>query len=149
WLLSNGNLPNASQIEDVRRALGEARSRAFENLPRFGDALRMGNDMEALRASLAHLTESGSNDQSNALIGATAVFAAARIRTRRGKPPLAPDPKLGHAEDYLRMGLDEAPAKANIDGLNTYLVTVVDHGMNASTFAARVVASTSSDMVSA
>jgi len=151
WLLAHGKLPSSAQIDEVQRALGAARANAFQNLPRIGDALRMGNDMEALRASTAHLSQgdSGAVDQSTELIAATAVFAAARTRTRAGKSPLAPDPTLEHAADYLRMALEHRPAKAAVDALNTYLVTVVDHGMNASTFAARVVASTSSDMVSA
>jgi len=149
--LAHGKLPNKAQIDEVQRALGTARANAFQNLPRLGDALRMANDMEALRASTAHLSQgdSGGIDQSTELIAATAVFAAARTRTRAGKPPLAPDPTLDHAGDYLRMALEHRPAKAAVDALNTYLVTVVDHGMNASTFAARVVASTNSDMVSA
>ena len=151
WLLAHGKLPSKAQIDEVQRALGAARANAFQNLPRLGDALRMANDMEALRASTAHLSQSDSGgiDQSTELIAATAVFAAARTRTRAGKPPLAPDPTLEHAGDYLRMALEHRPAKAAVDALNTYLVTVVDHGMNASTFAARVVASTNSDMVSA
>src|SRR5215468_6640805 len=105
WLLTHGKLPSSAQIDEVQRALGTARANAFQNLPRIGDALRMGNDMEALRASTAHLSQgdSGGIDQSTELIAATAVFAAARTRTRAGKPPLAPDTTLDHAADYLRM----------------------------------------------
>ena len=151
WLLSRGGLPNEAQLTEIRRALGAARVKAFDHLPRMGDALRLSNDMEALRAALAHLSESGSGPlgQSTELTAATAVYAAARSRARQGKPALAPDPDLEHAADYLRMTLEQRPPPAAVDALNTYLVTVVDHGMNASTFAARVVASTNSDMVSA
>src|SRR5205085_6556304 len=53
------------------------------------------------------------------------------------------------AHDYLRMVRGQAPAPYEVDALDAYLVTVIDHGMNASTFAARVVASTASDTVSA
>src|SRR5256885_387115 len=65
------------------------------------------------------------------------------------RPPLGPNVRLGHAEDYLRMASDRPPAAAAALALDAYLVTVIDHGMNASTFAARVVASTASDTVSA
>jgi citrate synthase len=78
-----------------------------------------------------------------------ATFAAAWARRRRGERPIAPDPALGHAADYLRMVMGETPSPARAAALDAYLVTVADHGMNASTFAARVVASTGSDLVSA
>jgi citrate synthase len=83
------------------------------------------------------------------LAGAVAVFAAAWSRRAAGLEPLAPDPALSHAADYLRLVRGVAPSPALERALSTYLVTVADHGMNASTFAARVVASTGSDAVSA
>jgi citrate synthase len=83
------------------------------------------------------------------LVGAVAVFAAAWVRGRQGLAPVPPDPSLPHAADYLRMIHGTAPDAARASGLDAYLVTVADHGMNASTFAARLVASTGSDCVSA
>jgi len=129
---------------DVSEALGAARVAAWEKLPALGDALRLGDAMSALRASTAHLH----TDDPAALTGAMAVFAAAWARTHAGEDPIAPDTSKGHAEDLLRMirgSADEAEARA----LDAYLCTVVDHGLNASTFAARVVTSTESDLVSA
>ena len=78
-----------------------------------------------------------------------AVYAAAWVRLRAKKAPVAPDPSLSHAADYLRMMTGEAPSPALTDAADAYLVTVSDHGMNASTFTARVIASTGSDRVSA
>jgi citrate synthase len=80
--------------------------------------------------------------------GALAVFAAAWARRAGGRTPLAPDPARSHSADYLRMVTGEAPGDGAVAALDAYLVTVIDHGMNASTFAARVVASTGSDLVS-
>ena len=80
------------------------------------------------------------------------MFAAAWERRRSGGDPIPPEPELVHAADYLRMlGQDPAGprAAAHARALDAYLVTVADHGMNASTFTARVVASTGSDPVSA
>jgi citrate synthase len=125
------------------RDLGEAREAAFEQIAALGDALDLPDAMGALRAAIAHLTEA----EPVAIIGATAVFAAAWARG--GKRPQRPDPKASHAADYLRMARGRPPSAAQVKALEAYLVTVVDHGMNASTFAARVVASTGSDMVSA
>jgi len=138
---------------DVRAAVGEGRVRAFEGLGRLGDALDRPSGMDALRAGLAHLTledEGPGQVQAAArLAAATGVLTAAWLRLRQGRAPVAPDPRRGHAEDLLRMALDSPVEAAHARALDTYLVTVSDHGMNASTFAARVVASTGSDMVSA
>lgn len=74
--------------------------------------------------------------------GAIPVFAAAFERARLGLPAVPPDPGLGQAADLLRMLRGAPPSDAEAAALDAYLVTVAEHGMNASTFAARVVAST-------
>ncbi len=132
---------------EVRRAVAEGRTLAFARLPGLGDALARESGMDALRAATAHLDESFATP--TRLAGAVAVFAAAWARGRKGQSPIAPDPSLSHAADYLRMIDGEAPSPARAAAVDTYLVTVSDHGMNASTFAARVITSTGSDMVSA
>jgi citrate synthase len=134
---------------EARAGLADGRVRAFERLGRLGDALERADGMDALRASVAHLPEAEGFDTPATAAGAVATYAAAWATRRRGQSPLAPDPTLGHAADYLRMVTGRAPEKPFADGIDTYLVTVSDHGMNASTFAARVVASTGSDLISA
>jgi citrate synthase len=148
-LLWTGGLPDERGREGIRASLAEGRVAAFAELPRLGDALRAQEGMDALRAAVGHLRLGGDDAGSCArLTGAVAVFAAAWARLRSGREPDAPDARLGHAPDYLRMATGEtAPAAAH--ALDAYLVTVADHGLNASTFAARVVASTGSDLVSA
>src|SRR5262249_29453812 len=79
------------------------------------------------------------------LIGTVAVVAAAWARRGAGRPPLPPTPGLRHAEDYLAMVRGAPPAPAESAAADAYLVTVVDHGMNASTFPARVVAPAASE----
>jgi citrate synthase len=142
-LLACGTLDDGA----VQRAIAEGRVLAFARLPGLGDALARADGMDALRAATAHLDESFATPAR--LAGAVAVFAAAWARGRKGLSPVAPDPTLAHAADYLRMIDGEAPSAARAAALDTYLVTVSDHGMNASTFAARVITSTGSDMVSA
>jgi citrate synthase len=134
----------------VQAALGRARTAAWAVLPRLGDALAADDGMDALRAALSHLRATG-DDRADAFaaIGAAPVFVAAWSRLRRGAPPVAPSVESGHAADYLRMSLGAAPSPAAVRALEAYLVTVIDHGMNASTFTARVVTSTASDLVSA
>ena len=100
------------------------------------------------RAALAHLSAPADESQGRVLVtAATAVFVAAWCRIRAGKPPLAPDP-AERARRRLPADGHREPA-THAAALDSYLVTVADHGMNASTFAARVVASTGSDLVSA
>jgi citrate synthase len=128
----------------VAHGLGEGRALGSTLLPKIGDALALPDAMEALRACAAHVTT-----ESPAIIaGALCSFAAAWARRRAGQEPIAADPSLSHAADSLRMqglAFDEPRIRAQ----NAYWVTVADHGMNASTFTARVIASTGSDLVSA
>ena len=149
-LLWHGGIPMAEGREALRAALGRARATAFVLLPSLGDALEHSDGMDALRAALGHLAAEGKESaDALRLTGALAVFAAAWARRRAGLPAVAPDPSLTHAADFLRM-LDGAPASnERVQSLDAYLCCVADHGLNASTFATRVVASTGSDLVSA
>ena len=134
-LLLGGDIPD----------LGRARAQAFELVSRLGDALDAPDGMASLRTALSHVPTA----EPVALIGAAAVFAAAWARKRAGQSPVPPDASLAHATDYLRMATGMTPTAALAHGLDQYLVSVSDHGMNASTFTARVIASTGSDLVSA
>jgi citrate synthase len=67
----------------------------------------------------------------------------------REQEPIAPRNDLSHAANYLYMLDGQAPSEERVRALETYLNTVVDHGLNASTFTARVITSTGSDLVSA
>jgi citrate synthase len=101
--------------------------------------------MVAMRAVVAALgPEDGLADEAT-LTGGFGVAAAALLRRASGGAPVAPDPDLPHAADLLRMIRGAAPDRAEADALDAYLVTAIDHGMNASTFTARVVASTGAD----
>jgi citrate synthase len=125
--------------------LGPMRLQAFSRLGGLGGALEAPEPMDALRASVAQLPSKSTPDEVTA---AVAVFAAAWQR-REGKAPIAPEPGFSHAADLLRMLRGEPASQPLVRGLDTYLSTVVDHGLNASTFTARVIASTGSDLVSA
>jgi citrate synthase len=132
---------------------GAARAQAWELMPRLGDALDHADAMDALRTGLAHLraTAGDPGDLAAAVtaIGAAPVIVAGWHRRRAGLAPVAPDPRLGHAADYLRMTKGREADAASVRALDAYLVTVIDHAMCASTFTARVIASTASDLISA
>ena len=135
--------------EDLPPALGAARVGVFAQVARMDADLLALPTVEAVRALMARLADGDDVDVALQLAAAPAVFTAAVVRAQAGLAPLAPDPSLGHAADALRM-LRGAPARAaEAAALDAYLVTVADHGLNASTFAARVVASTRAGLVSA
>jgi len=148
-LMWDGAFPPAEAREKMRAALARAREQAFALVPGLGDALDAADGMEALRAATGHVRATGDATDRVQLTGAIGVFAAAWAGKQAGHAPVAPSPSLSHAADILRMIDDAAASPARVKALDAYLCCVVDHGMNASTFTARVVASTGSDLVSA
>jgi len=149
-LLFDGMLPAEGRRRAVAVGLAAGRSLAFATLAGVGDALEVPDAMVALRTAASHLHVDGDGEPAALqIIGALGTFGAAWARAQRGLPAVAPDPSRTHAADVLRMVDGEARDPARVAGLDAYLVTVADHGMNASTFTARVIASTRSDLVSA
>jgi len=135
--------------DNLQRPLGEARQAVFAQVAALDAELLALTPVEAVRALTARLADGDAPDLALRLVAAPAVFTAAVVRRQAGQAPLAPDPTLGHAADILRMLRGEAASPAEVAALDTYLVTVADHGLNASTFAARVVASTRAGLTSA
>ena len=105
--------------------------------------------MDALRMAAGTLTANDDASAAPMLVGTFPVIVAAYWRLLHGREPIAPRADLGHAANYLYMLTGSEPHPELVRGLETYLNTVVDHGLNASTFTARVIASTGSDFVSA
>lgn len=134
---------------DIAAALGRARQEVFTEIAALDGPLAARGPMEAMRALTARLSEGDDLATALRLVAAPAVFTAAALRVRAGAAPTAPDPTLGHAADILRMISGAAASPAEARALDAYLVTVIDHGLNASTFAARVVASTRAGLTSA
>ncbi len=79
------------------------------------------------------------------LAAATPTLVAALARLAAGDAPVPPDPSLGHAANYLWMVTGQRPDPRSARALEQYLMLTVDHGFNASTFTARVIASTGAD----
>jgi citrate synthase len=137
-----------STEEEIRAALGAARLLAFERVAPVIAATDQLSAIEALRLLLATLADADTTPHHVLAVAAVPVFVAAIARRREGRAPIAPDPRAGHAADFLRMLRgDNAPAD-HVRALETYLVTVADHGLNASTFTARVIASTRAGLLS-
>jgi len=148
-LLWEGLFEEAPQSLAFTALLGRARSQAFERL-READVRQVQQEpVETLRVLLAQIDDDERLDTALRLVGAAAVYTAAVLRLRQGLSPIEPDATASHSADLLRM-IHGRPATAEqVAALDRYLVTVSDHGLNASTFAARVVASTRAGLASA
>jgi citrate synthase len=134
---------------DLRASLGRAREGVFEHLAAADPHLLRQPTVDAVRALIARLPDGNDLEAALRLVAATAVVTAGVLRLQRGLTPIAPDPAASHAADMLRMLHNRVPTLEQTHALDRYLVTVSDHGLNASTFAARVVASTRAGLTSA
>ena len=147
--LWNAATGKALSEADLRASLGVARERAYARLPDLLPATRGLSIVDGFRAAVAGLRAESGLEHEATIVGAFPVIASALVRRARGKDPVAPDPNIGHAADTLRMLRGREPEPREVAALDAYLVTVCDHGMNASTFATRVVASTQADLFAA
>ncbi|WP_413990638.1 citrate synthase/methylcitrate synthase [Labrys okinawensis] len=148
-LLLAGFFEDLPGEQELAPRLGAARAEVFDALVPASAGLGQLPVTEALRAAMAPLADGEDLATALRLIAAPAVLVPALIRQRRGQQPVAPEAGAGHAADILRMLHGKAAAHEAAAALDTYLVTVSDHGLNASTFTARVVASTHAGLVSA
>lgn len=156
FLLWNGRLPDDAELEEFvarsrdLREISAATLRLLEHA-----AERRHSPMDALRMASATLdleedAEADPADAGLAIVSRFPTIVATYWRLLQGKEPLPLRSELGLAAHYLYLlDGDASPAEGRIRALETYLNTVIDHGLNASTFAARVIVSTGSDLVSA
>jgi len=149
-LLWQGLVPETMTLAEMKQAFYQGRCDAFQLAQENLNLFKRSEPMEVLRTTTS-LLSGGTEKTLSAYIkiaAAVGFFAATWSRVQKGLEPLAPDANLSQAGDLLRMLTDKMPTAEEVAALDTYLTTVSDHGMNASTFTARVVASTESDNVS-
>jgi len=152
-LLWNGRLPNRLEFKDLSARLASRRRLPFGALALLREAAGAAVPMmDALRMAASTLSlgrRESPEEDALAVVAAFPAIVGGYWRLRNGQEPLEPREDLSHAEHYLHQifGGEIGPERAR--GLETYLNTVCDHGFNASTFAARVIVSTRSDIVSA
>ncbi len=132
----------------LTRAIGLARRQVFDRLSPMAEALAELELYDGVRAGIAFLPDGDELDDALRLIAAPAVLTALLLRVRNGQSPIAPEIATTHSSDMLAMTGRAAGAGLLAHALDAYLVTVCDHGLNASTFAARVVASTRAGLLS-
>ncbi len=156
YLLLNGDLPTKDQLREFKTELTKHRTLSPFLRQVLQEMSESGTAMDVLRTvvSASALEDPAEGDNSPEaeyrksvrLTAKLPTILATYIRRRRGEQPIPPDPSLGHAASFARMaGLDEGhPRAAEI--LDTCFILQAEHGLNASTFTARVVAGTNADM---
>src|SRR5665213_2761790 len=159
YLLWNGRLPNKSELSSFSARLAEARMID----PRIIDLLRSfptsATPMEVLRTAVSALSFYDADEKDNShdanvrkafrLTAQIAMLVAIYDRLRKGLAVVPPDFLLSHAGNFLWMLNGVKPSETATRTLDIALILHADHELNASTFAARVIAATLSDIHSA
>jgi citrate synthase len=158
YLLWHRRLPTRAELGDLQSQLVAARPLP-EGVLRAMRALPPGNGMDQLRtltSELSHYDPDANDNSPQAnyrkairLTAQLASIVAAMGRTNAGRAPVQPDPVLGHAANFLYMLTGERPGALATRAFDIALILHADHELNASTFAARVIAATLSDIHSA
>jgi citrate synthase len=159
YLLWNGRLPKAAELDAFREELAKARvldPKIVEMLRTFPKDV---TPMEVLRTAVSALSCYDPDERDNShdanirksfrLTSQIAMLVAIYDRIRKGKPLVDADPSLSHAGNFLWMLNGEKPSETATRTMDVALILHADHELNASTFAARVIAATLSDIHSA
>jgi len=157
-LLWRSALPSPDELSTLRREIGGLRALPQETMHVVRAAAKA-PPIDALRMACATLSldldrpddisPAADIEAAKMLTARFPTVVAAHARLSAGKEPIAPRTDLPLAANFLYMTHGKDPDPIAARAIDTYWVTVIDHGMNASTFTARVIASTRSDMVSA
>lgn len=159
YLLWHGRLPKAAELDSFRKELAKARvldPKIVELLRSFPKDV---TPMEVLRTAVSALSCYDPDEQDNShdanvrksfrLTSQIAMLVAFYDRIRKGKPLVQADPSLSHAGNFLWMLNGDKPSETATRTMDIALILHADHELNASTFAARVIAATLSDIHSA
>ncbi len=159
YFLLYGKLPTRSELEDFEKRLRAHREVPADVIDLIRRLPKSASSMAMLRTAISTLGHyendaDGSSIELNLrraehLIGAFPTVAAAIQRARKGLNPVAPTPELSHAANFLFMLTGEKPSEYATRVMDVALILHAEHGFNASTFTARVIISTLSDMYSA
>lgn len=159
WLLLNGELPTASELDSIKKELAANRVIPDPVIQLLRLLPRDANAMAALRTAVSMLafsdpeaddiSEPSVRRKALRVIARMATIVAAFDRIRSGQEPIAPRQDLSHAANFLYMLRGEVPDDYMAHVFDVCLILHADHEMNASTFAARCTASTLSDFYSA
>ncbi len=158
FLLLNGELPNRQQLSEMTTSLAKHREVSaavvafLKTLPKDVNpmaALRTAISLEGIYDPLSEVNTKEANwEKSLRLVGLTASVVATFQRIRQNLEPVSPRSDLSHAANFLYMMNGKVPTAAEEHAMDLVLTLHAEHGFNASTFAARVIAATLSDLYS-
>ncbi|WP_069813194.1 bifunctional 2-methylcitrate synthase/citrate synthase [Streptomyces sp. TP-A0874] len=159
YLLWHGELPGAAQLKEFQaqeRALRPLDRTTAELLARLPETC---HPMDVLRTAVSLFgaedpreddgSPAANREKSLTLLAKLPTVVAADHRRRRGLEPVQPDASLGYAENFFHMCFGSVPEAEVVRCFETSLILYAEHSFNASTFTARVVTSTLSDLYSA
>jgi citrate synthase len=157
FLLINGKLPNRKELESIKVVLNSEMKIPSRIIKKCAN--KKGHPMENLRTAISILSEYDSAFEENnevenmklalRLIAQVPAIVASIYRVRNDKEIVQPKKEYGFAENFLFMFRGKPADKEEKDAIDRYMILHADHGLNASTFSARVTASTLSDIYSA
>ncbi|MFV2066001.1 MAG: citrate/2-methylcitrate synthase [Pirellulales bacterium] len=156
YLVLFGELPTAEELNAFRNRLARSSSVPAEVLRFLRSVPNAAPLMDVLRTAtsmLAHWDPDAADNSHEAnvrkterLIAQIPVIVAARYRISQDKEPVGPDSRCSFAENVLRMLLRQSPDQRAVRAMDVSLILYMEHEFNASTFSARVVCSTLSDL---
>jgi citrate synthase len=159
YLLWFGQLPSPAELKDFSKRLADARKLDPKIIELLRSFPKSATPMEVLRTAVSALSfydpdEADNEHDANVsksfrLTSQIAMLVAAYDRLRKGQPVIEADPSLSHAANFLWMLNGEKPSATATKTFDLALILHADHELNASTFAARVIAATLSDIHSA
>jgi 2-methylcitrate synthase len=159
FLTLRGRLPTRDEMDEFGAELASHRELSEETASVVDMLASHAEPMEMLRTAVSSDSFDDPDKDSNAddanvrkatrLIAKMPTIVARYARRRQGLEPIDPDPSFGQAANFLRMLRGEEPSESAAKTFDVALILHADHEMNASTFTARVIASTLSDMHSA
>ena len=153
YLLWHGQLPNKNEVEAMRQQMSATRRLKDSARGTLSSLDPQTDPMDTLRtvvsaAGATSTLTAPTLDEAMALTAVVPTVVAAAARRAKGQEPVEPRENLGHAANLLWMMEGKEASPDRVHWLDTYLVLLADHGLNASTFTARVIASTGSDLTS-
>jgi citrate synthase len=156
YLLLYGELPNAEELKTFQQELSANRRLPQAVLEHITHAPKEATPMDVLRTAVSALAYYDQDTEDISieatlrkgirLVAQFPTVVAAIHRARKGAEPVGSESGLGHAANFLYMLHGEKQSELENDAMNLYLVLLADHSLNASTFTARVAASTNADL---
>ncbi|MCA0173278.1 citrate synthase/methylcitrate synthase [Bacillus sp. RAR_GA_16] len=153
YFLWNGDFPNKDELDTFTAALKEARTLSpsqKEIINRLPENMEMMSVVRTVISSIGHQSYQfpATQEQGIQLLSIVPTIIAYRYRNQKGLPIIEPDGSLSHVGNYLYMLKGRKPQEHHVKALTAYFILTMEHGLNASTFTARVIASTESDLAS-